>query len=195
MRSSTQKILLTLSLFAALHLAEACIDCDCGHVLPFFDYQAIALETPETEITSDFKLNIKVDSVSYLAVTEPMPHFHWTNSAWACSCNFSGESGPKYNVEKFNIYADRAFNDTLPAGASLNTLFWEVNGDAITVLKEDEALNNFWAFGELEEDIRAIQLLTQEKPNELNTPFKFRVEIVKSNGVMLTAETGDIVFK
>jgi hypothetical protein len=195
MRPVTQKIFLVLSLFAVLHLAEACIDCDCGHVLPFFDYQAIALETPETEITSEFKLNITADSVFYLAEAEPTPHFHWTSAAWACSCNFNGESGPKYTVEKFNIYADRAFNDTLPAGTSLNALFREVNGDAITILKEDEALNNFWAFGEFEEDIRAIQLLTHEKPAELNTPFKFRVEFVKSNGTVLMAETGEVVFK
>lgn len=195
MRPSTQKIFLILSLFATLHLAEACIDCDCDHVLPFFDYQALTLETPETEITSDFKLNVKADSISYLALADPKPHFHWISSAWACSCNFSGESGPKYTVEKLNIYADQAFNDTLPAGASLNSLFWALNGDAVTALEEDAAYNYFWAFGESEEDIRAMQLLTHEKPTALDTPFKFRVEIVKSNGAVLTAETGEIVFK
>ncbi|HLP92466.1 MAG TPA: hypothetical protein VK168_00435 [Saprospiraceae bacterium] len=195
MRPSTQKIVLILFLFAALHLAEACIDCGCGHVLPFFDYQALVLDTPETEIASDFKVNIKADSVSYLAVTEPRLHFHLSSSAWACSCNFSGDSGPKYAIDKLNIYADRAFNDTLPAGASLNTLFWALNGDAVTLLQKDAANHNFWAFGDSEESISAIELLTHEKPKELNVPFTFRVEIVKSNGTTLSAETGEIVFK
>lgn len=190
MRPVQQKMVIVLSLMATLHLAEACFDCGCGDVLPFFDYASIVAETPEPEVTAEFRLNIMAEEVSYLAMAAP--HFHWNNTALACSCSFNGDSGPKYTVEKLNIYADRAFNDTLPSGASLNSLFLVLNGDALSPLEENAALNYFWSF---DGEVRAIPLIMHEKPLERNTPFRFRVELLKSDGNVLNAETEEVVFQ
>ena len=200
MTTPVSKIFFLFGLYLALHIAEACRDrqeleqCPCPDVLPFFDYAALKILTPEDSISNGFKMEIQADAVTYFTVANKKTGFELINSAWACDCVWNGHEGPKYLLDKFNIYADRAFNDTLPAGASLNPIFYGDGGDVLYTIKADEPFDYFWAFGEGAENIRPIKLYTFDKPKELEVPFIFRIEMIKANGDTLRAKTGAVIF-
>jgi len=196
MKTRFSKIAFLFALYAALHFAEACdkdnrIDCACPAVLPFFDYKALKVGANSPVVSAGLDLKIEADSVEYLATAPVRTDFGIMSSAWACSCLWDGHDGPKYDIQSLNIYADRDFNDTLPAGASLNALFYQSVGDALHIMSPDYQPNGFWKF---DFGIRPIEVGTFEKPKELAVPFRFRIEIVKSTGDTLMAETGDIYF-
>ncbi|MFN0034132.1 MAG: hypothetical protein ACKVUS_03630 [Saprospiraceae bacterium] len=200
MNTRTCKIAFLMGLYVALHFFEACrnsdgSNCACPDSLPFFDYAALKITTKENPVVDYFSMEVQADSVSYLTTVRERSGFGLINSAWACSCLWDGHDGPKYRVEKFNIYADRAFNDTLLAGASLNPIFFANGGDVLILLAPDEPFDYFWAFGDGAEAIRPLKLSTFEKPAELGVPFRFLVEMIKTNGDTLRAQTGEIVFQ
>lgn len=199
MINRNSKIAFLFGFYIVLHFAEACCDnnelnCICPNSFPFFDYGALKITTPSNSVFNYFSLEISADSITYLATTHKKSGFGLINSAWACDCVWNGHDGPKYLTEKFNIYANRAFNDTLPAGTSLNPIFLGDGGDVLITLKADEPFEYFWAFGEGAENIRPIELLTFEKPEDLEVPFIFRIEIIKASGDTLHAETEEIIF-
>ncbi|GAB4490700.1 MAG: hypothetical protein OHK0019_09860 [Saprospiraceae bacterium] len=192
------KIAFLFALYAALHIAQACSknnddDCACPDVLPFFDYKAlkVAANTPSPSL--GLSLLVEADSVEYLAnAPAPKPlDFGVMSSALACSCLWDGHDGPKHEVQSLNIYADRDFNDTLPEGASLNALFFQVAGDVMQQMTPDYRPNGFW---KINSEFRPIKVITFEKPDELSVPFIFTVEVVKTNGDTLRAKTGEIYF-
>jgi hypothetical protein len=196
MKTRFSKIAFLFALYAALHFAEACsknndFDCACPDVLPFFDYKALKVGANSPTSSFGLDLTIEADSVEYLAVVPARTDFGLISSAWACSCLWEGHDGPKHGIQSLNIYADRDFNDTLPAGASLNSLFYQIGGDVLYIMSPDYQPNGFWKF---DSGIRPIEVSTYEKPTQLAVPFVFTIEVVKTNGEALTAETGEIFF-
>lgn len=196
MKNRFSKIALLFAFYAALHFVEACsknkdVDCACPDVLPFFDYRALKVGVSSPSPSFGFSLFIEADSVEYLAAATKRKDFSIMSSAWACSCLWEGHEGPKHNIQNLNIYADRDFNDTLPAGASLNGVFFHVSGDALQVMSPDYQHAGFWKF---DTGIRPIKVGTFEKPKELAVPFIFKIEVVKTNGDTLSTETGQVYF-
>lgn len=193
MPSRSSKVVFIFTLYLALHFAQACDDvCDCSAVLPHFDYKALNV-TAETPTTNLLRLLIEADSVEYLAAAPKHRHFNVMSAAWACRCASDGYDGPKNNLVSLNVYADRAFNDTLPAGASLNPVFFQLGGDVLVPMADpDYRPYDFWLLGS---EIRTLSISTSEKPTDLSVPYRFRVEAVKSTGDTLRAETGDVYFQ
>jgi hypothetical protein len=196
MKTHFSKVTFLFALYAALHFAEACskdneLDCACPDVLPFFDYKSLKVGANTPSPSLGLSLFVEPDSVEYLAVAPPRTDFGLISSAWACRCLWDGHEGPKHNIQSLNIYADRNFNDTLPEGASLNSLFFQVAGDVMQPMAPDYQPNGFWKF---DSGVRPIKLMTFEKPYELAVPFIFTVEVIKTNGDTLRAETGEIYF-
>ncbi len=105
---------------------EACIgtSCDCPNTLPFFNFEKLKVETiHQNTFGEPLRLALTADSVIFLAKCQSKwPNF--TPSAFGCSCLENGDRGPKIPILGFNIIADQDFNDSLPAGVSLNSLFF-----------------------------------------------------------------------
>lgn len=195
MKTLFPKVRILLGAYLLLHLVSACFPiCDCPKTLPFFDYAGITMSSQVQTVTSNsWQLEIAPSEITYLAEASYGPHWNLIESAWACTCDWDGAEGPKFQVDKFNIYADRAFNDTLAAGVSLNPLFYLLSGgDVLKHMAVDEPVNEFRSF---DLEISPIQLNLQEKPLELGVPFHFNVELIKSTGDTLRAEIGPIVFQ
>lgn len=198
MKTHFSKIAFLFALYAALHFAQACSknnddDCACPDVLPFFDYKTLKVAANTPSVSLGLNLSVEADSVEYLAdAPKPQPlDFDIMSPALACSCLWDGHDGPKHDLKSLNIYADRDFNDTLPEGASLNSLFFQVAGDVMQEMTPDYQPNGFW---KVDGEVRPVKLMTFEKPAELAVPFIFTVEVIKTNGDTLRAETGEIYF-
>lgn len=194
MNTFFSKVTFLFTVYLTLNFAEACkkVDCECPSVLPYFDYKSLQVEA-NTNVSSGFlRLDISADSVEYLASAK-RPEFSFLSSAYACDCALEGYNGYKYGIQSLNIYADRDFNDTLPSGASLNPIFFQSGGDVLVSM----GMSDFqpYDFHRLESGIGPLSVFTSEKPTELNTAFRFRIEIVKSSGDILAVETGDIYFQ
>ncbi len=194
MKSPTAKVVFLFALYIALHVAEACHKdaggglADCSGVLPHFDYQALKIKANTPVVSFGLTLNVEADSVVYLA-RQGAGDFRLISSAWACDPD--GHDGPRFFIKSLNIYADRDFNDTLPEGAVLNSLFYQNGGDVLYPLTPNFQPSDFWQF---ESGIRPIELGTYEKPRDLGVPFRFRIEVEKTNGEKLTAESAEIFF-
>ncbi len=196
MKNHFSKVSLLFALYVALHFAEACIsknddDCLCPDVSPFFDYRALKVGANSSSPSFGLSLLIEADSLEYLAAAPKRTDFSVMSPAWACRCLWDGHDGPKHNIQHLNIYADRDFNDTLPTGTSLNSLFFQVSGDVVRPMLPDYLPDGFWVF---DSGARPIKVMTYEKPEKLAVPFVFTIEVVKTNGDTLTAETGQIYF-
>lgn len=195
MNTFFSKVCFLFALYAAFHLAEACkkTECDCAPLLPHFDYSTIHAGAVSPVSSGLLKLLIFADSVNYLAAAPRKTDFSIISSAWACDCGSSGFDGPKFRIQSLNVYADRDFNDTLPAGASLNPIFLQSGGDYIAPMTyPDLGPPDYHA---AEAGVSPIELISFEKPESLASPFRFRIELVKMNGDTLTAETGDVYFQ
>ncbi|HRI58862.1 MAG TPA: hypothetical protein PK228_04040 [Saprospiraceae bacterium] len=196
MKTHFSKVTFLFALYAALHVAEACkkeMACDCPVTLPHFDYKSLTVEANIPVTSSLLKLTINADSVEYLASAPVRNDFSIISTAWACDCAWNGYDGAKYDIQSLNIYADRDFNDTLPEGASLNPIFFQLGGDYLVLMSMPgyQPIN----FNASEAGIYALSVSTSEKPDTLNVPYRFRVELIKSTGDTLTAETGDVYFQ
>jgi hypothetical protein len=187
--SPLAKITILLALYFAAHLLDACQICDCPNVkFPFFDYKKIALTTNNPIAMGFFTIAITPDSVDLVAQASPL-RFQVCSSAYACSCNGDGEQGDKYAPLSMDVFADRDFNDTLPAGASLRSLFkGTTQGDIFTTLSPSFRPDKFEAV------TNEIGILSNEKPIYPGEPYRFTIQWVKSNGDTLVAQTDAVIF-
>lgn len=194
MNTFFSKVCFLFAVYVAAHLAESCkkTECDCAPLLPYFDYSTIHVGANTPAPAGLFKLLVFADSVNFLAAAKRRTDFSLITSAWACDCGASGFDGPKFRVQSLNVYADRDFNDSLPAGASLNPIFFQSGGDYIAPMTyPDLGPPDYHA---AETGVSPIELITFEKPKSLAVPFRFRIELVKMNGDTLAAESGDVYF-
>lgn len=188
MKSRFAKIAFLGLVYLGLYFVEACSICDCPTVqYPFFDYRKIRLETNTPEAGSSFWINIAPDSIKVVA--QARPGLNLVSAAYACSCDADGDQGDKFAPLSVDVFADRDFNDTLPAGASLRSLFFGVTqGDILTKLTADYHPDRFYSV------TQSHSINTIERPKFLGEPYHFRIQWVKSNGDTLEAETAPVVF-
>ncbi len=188
MKSPASKISFLFALYVLLHFAEACDICDCPNPeFPYIDYKNIELEPSDPNTNVSFEIAIQPDSVLYVA--QLSPRFSLFTAAYGCSCAENGDEGDKYAPVSMDVFANRPFNDTLPAGASLRSIFWGLTkGDIVAPLSSDGFRPEPFRYAGTHYSIR-----TDEKPY-LGLPYRFSVQWVKSNGDTLRAETRAVVF-
>ncbi len=191
MKTYFSKVAFLFALYAVFHFAEACINCSCGTKVPYFDYHRISLTSNSLQIgpNGSLELFILPDSVEFVAQTCPDKSYFFSNSALACSCTVAGELGDKYDFDQLDILADKDFNDTLPAGTSLNWMFEVDDGGDLAYRLTSHASGRFEFYE------RPLHLVLFGKPMLLNEPYRFKVRLIKSTGDTLIAETGEIYFQ
>jgi hypothetical protein len=189
MRPAQKKLAFLAVFYAIALLTDACFPiCDCPDVrFPFFDYKKLAIETNDPRQEGTLAVKITPDSTVFLA--QASPRFHLISAAYGCSCNENGDMGDKYAPMAIDVFADRPFNDTLPAGASLRSIFWGgTGGDIIAPLSESFRPNKFNSVG------NEYSIYTSERPSDTSGPFHFRIQWVKANGDTLNATTDAVSF-
>ncbi len=190
MASKTTKITLLLVLYAVAHFAEACFDiCDCPKVeFPYFDYHDLQVSTNDPNADSYLAISLLPDSVDLVA--QASPGFSFMSSAYACSCIGDGEEGDKYAPVSLDIFADRAFNDSLPAGASLRSIFrGGTQGDILDLLSAPGFRPNRFDFY-----TQTYTINTYIRPIQIGEPYRFQIQWVKSNGDTIKVLTEAVVF-
>ena len=182
------KRLSMLALFCAgMYLLDAC----CGDNKPFFDYQKLTVYSAIVPFqnTADSVLALRVEpaEVEYLASAYKLTI---GTPAYGTSCPDPGEEGTKYKMTAVDIYADKNFNDTLPAGTSLSSIFF--NGRSSNTSKpiaqgvsELEFLLPQWDF----------LIYTPLEPTQPNQTFTLTVKITKSDGSVAEGKVTGVKFK
>lgn len=181
-----------LVLYVVLGVAEACIDCECSYAPPYFDFAALHSSVLSPDVNADMlEITLTPDSVSYLAGQGRGGGPGLFSPAYACSCATPGELGPKFPVTSLNITADRDFNDTLPAGASLNALFELASADfPLQRYPLDQiGLLSFWNYGFVEPPYGGTLLVTARQPDDADVPYRFTVTLTRSDGRSVSTET------
>ena len=127
-----------------------------------------------------------------LAVTKPLLT-GFMNAAYACSCSSCGDDGLKSKIKKIVVSSDAKYNDTLPAGSSLNQIFkvqdWYYYNaySRITVDTVKQKMNEGYQSFDL-------KLSAVAKPTSTAT-HRFSLSIEMENGSTITAVTKAITWQ
>lgn len=182
-----KKLGILFFLTLGLYLLDAC----CGRSTPFFDYNKLTITSSQILLTASqdtlVALRVAPDELKYLASSYRLTV---TPAAYGTTCPQPGEDGTKYKMTAIEISADKDFNDTLPAGASLNSIFY--NGRA-TGTPESVAKN----ISELEFPDPGWDFLvfTPEKPTQIDQPFDLTVKITKADGSVASGTVKNVRFR
>ncbi|MBC7777740.1 MAG: hypothetical protein H7246_20065 [Phycisphaerae bacterium] len=204
-----KQIILIAFFIIGITLIEACscfTSCGCGgapEVPNFFDFKKLSVETKQGIGTESLRIEMIPDSIEYLAMRVPeLPVVGFTSAAYGCSPNEPGYGGLKFPLTKINITANRLFNDTLPAGTSLNALFLMTTEPYIDQPDREfgsaevasvNALEMFPPFrGGYYESV--FFLVTKEHPSNPALPFKFTITMSKSDSSSVAITTEDVFF-
>jgi hypothetical protein len=185
-----RKTALLAALYLLLHLTDACIvTCDCPDVnFPYFEYHKIVVNANDPRTANSLRLQIQPDSVQLVAQAT-LPSWRFSSAAYGCKCTYDGYLGDKVAPSNIDVFADKPFNDTLPAGASLRSIFLGVTlGDIVTPLSESFRPERF---GNESGD---YSISTMHKPANTADEFRFTIQWVKANGDTLIAQSGPVRF-
>ncbi|MBK7939733.1 MAG: hypothetical protein IPJ82_22775 [Lewinellaceae bacterium] len=161
-----KKLGIIVLLCIGIHLLDAC----CGENKPFFDYSKLLVSSELLLVTATqdtlLTLSVQPDEVEYLASNYELTV---TTAAYGTSCPQPGEQGSKFKMNAVDILADKDFNDTLPAGTSLSSIFFNARSanttDPITQnLSELEFPAPEWDF------VVYTKQNPQTRPNLLHLP-------------------------
>lgn len=191
-----------------LALIQACscfTSCGCGgsdtDAPEFFDFKKITLDYKTGIGTESLRFVMAPDSIEFLAMEAVRPRWDaLISSAYACSPTEAGSSGLKFPITQINITADQVFNDTLPAGASLNALFQmatlvyddQINSDIYPYQLTN--LNDLDRFPPFSNGPSKFYLITKALPVSNTLPFKFTITLNKSDSSMVSMTSGEIFF-
>ncbi len=204
-----KQIILIAFFIVGIALIEACscfTSCGCKgfpEVPNYFDFKKLSVETKQGIGTESLRMEIIPDSISYLAMQVPeLPPVGFTSAAYGCSPPDPGNGGLKFPLTKINITANQLFNDTLPAGASLNALFLMTtepyidHPDREFGSAEVASLNALEMFPPFRGGYygSVFFLLTNERPSNLALPFKFTITLSKSDSTVIAVTTDEIYF-
>lgn len=182
-----KKLFALLCLTLGLYVLDAC----CGDKKPFFDYNKLTITSSLLLLTASqdtvVTLRVAPDDLEYLA-----SEYRLTVStpAYGTNCPQPGEDGTKYKMTSIDITANKDFNDTLPAGASLASIFY--NGRATGTpqsvaqdISELEFPDPSWDF----------LVFTPNKPAQIDQTFDLTVKITKSDGSVAVGKVNNVRFK
>ena len=189
-----KKLAVILFFLVGAGLLEACLLCQCRDVVPFFDFFTVSTTTisPAPGI-SPLSIRVAPDSLEYLAGCTT--NWQFTTAAYGCSCEENGERGPKYPITQLAITADRAFTDSLPAGANLNHLFILSGSNSDFPVYTLDAIGQlqYWDYGFYPYGSGFV-LQSDAVPDSLGVPFQFTLSITKSNGATVVTTTRPIAW-
>ena len=171
------------------HFSEACgTFCDCPTVeFPYIDYQNIIVSANDPKVDGFLLLSVAPDSLELVA--QAASPFHIMSAAYGCKCESEGSRGDKYAPIAMDVFADRDFNDTLPAGASLRSIFFgRTMGDVIDRLSPEFKPEQFNYAGNY------YSIRTEEHPKFPGEPYLFQIQWIKSNGDTLVAVSDTVIF-
>jgi hypothetical protein len=201
-----KQIILIAFFTVGIALIEACscfTTCGCGGATDgpdYFDFKKMTLEHKQGIGTEVLRLIIQPDSIQYLAMETARPLWNtWVSSAYACSPEEPGWAGLKFPLTQIKITADQVFNDTLPAGATLNSLFQMSTG---FVTQEDTelpssqlgTLNDLSRFPPFGSGPFGLYLISKAMPASTSLPFKFTVSLTKSDSSEVSITSEEIFF-
>lgn len=204
-----KQLILIFFFIAGIALIEACscfTSCGCKgapEVSAYFDFGKLSVEAQQGIGTESLRIKLLPDSIRYLAMQIPeLPLIGFTTAVYGCSPPDPGYGGLKFPMTKINITADQAFNDTLPAGASLNALFLMTTEPYIDQPNREfgsaevASLNALEAFppfrGGYNESV--FFMVTKQQPSDPALPFKFTITLTKSDSLSVAVTTGEIFF-
>lgn len=139
-----------------------------------------------------FGFIVQFDEMEYVAFQkdQSFPFPGLINSAYSCSCDENGEMGMKHKISAINIYSDQVFNDTIPKGQPLNSLFqMRTNSGGVTV-PLDSIENYPFNYRNLYE----IILTSKAVPVRFHQIYNFRIEIIKEDGSTASGTSGEMVW-
>lgn len=102
---------------AAMVFYESC--CGAPDFL-YYDIESMEVQVENNQIAPNDTLKMFMTNQKYKFLNFVASPF---SSAYALSCEFDGEGGPKYKYTEFKITSDKAVDDLHPAGTNLNDLF------------------------------------------------------------------------
>ncbi|MCC6461253.1 MAG: hypothetical protein IT260_12330 [Saprospiraceae bacterium] len=182
------KKLLTVSL---LVLGLCWLDACCSDKRPFFNYKTLAISSSLLYLTAsaDTVLALKVapDDLEYLAAA----HSNLMPAAYGGNCPQPGEDGPKFNMTSIDILADKDFNDTLPAGQSLSSLFFNGRASSTTSLPVPQIVSQL----EFPAPGFDFVVYTPVKPKNSDQTFALTIRITKSDGSVAAGKIEGVKFK
>lgn len=183
------KRLFSLFLFGiGLYWLNAC----CGENKPYFDYQKLGIISDRLLLTAtnDTVITLRVSPEDIDYFTSVCPNLPFVSSAYGNSCPAPGDEGTKFKMTAVEIFADKDFNDTLPAGTSLAGLFYD--GRAVSqsppvpqVISDLEFPTPDWDF----------VVYTPFKPKEAGEAFALTVKITKSDGSVAQGKISGVKFR
>ena len=175
-------------------LVQSCIygDDTCGDLpesLPFFTYEAIELDAPPTiRLEQNFGgfLLVQADDVDFVAQQQPTVPLGWLNGRLlACSPLPDGYEGAKFPLDSVRMTSNRPYAPSRGIDRDLRTVMRDQQTNAgILQTPQFEPFTDqtlFWEF--------------TLPPDTLFVPFRFEVELFRSDGTTLTATTGDIIWE
>ena len=192
MKNRIQKLALLFSLYVGMHFLAACFgQCRCGNVdFPFFDYHSMSVANNDPAVSSKLTLDITPTDIELLAAAEEWSiDFGFITSAMGCECIGDGGDGPKFPITSFKIFANRAFNDSLPVDSSLNTIF------TYSLYAPSTNLETPLTGPQIYDASLPLRLTTQQQPKDPETAIRFTIQLIKNGNDTLTTETGAIYFK
>lgn len=196
MKKPAAKVFFLFSLYVGLHFLAACLrdpgnDCVCPNPdFPFFDYRAISVQTNDPISIGYLRLTVKPDSIDFVVEAVRETGLEWFPSAMACSCVDNGYQGDKYGIAALDVFADRDFNDTLRTAMPLNALFYTSRSDIMASMDNPAVRPVLFQYVDEE-----LFLFLQEKPENVDQPYRFTIRLIKTNGDTLTAQTGEVRFQ
>ena len=198
-----KKMLILMAFYFGLAILDGCIvenDCNCPPLeKPFFDYSALRVQASSYSIPvaqgAFLELRIIPDSVELVAQQRRgrTPYLGLIGVAYACSCIPEGSQGDKFGIAEINVFADRSFRASIPVEQNLNALFKMETTDnqGNRVFKTLDEIGEIPGFGWQE---AAKSIITEAVPEETGAeaPYRFTIEIVKTNGERVSVETEEV---
>ena len=182
-----KKLFVLILLLAGLQLLDACCDSK-----PYFDYKKLLVESAFVPLTATgdtvLAMTVSPDQIEYIAMVQPL---RLTTPAYGNSCPDPGESGPKSAMAMLEIQAEQSFNDTLPAGKSLNNIFFDARSTSTSTPISKMDISNFefilpqWNF----------VVYTKLKPKLLSETYSFVVKVTKADGTIVQGRVTGVKFK
>jgi hypothetical protein len=182
-----KKLFLLALLCAGLQLLDSC----CDDSKPYFDYKKLLVESDFVRLTTNgdtvLAMTVSPDQIEYLASAQPL---RLATPAYG-SCADPGDSGPKSPMASVEIFAEQSFNDTLPAGKSLNYIFYDARSNntskpiALSDVSDFEFILPQWNF----------VVYTPVKPKLIDETYSFLVVVTQADGTVAQGRVTGVKFK
>jgi len=185
-----KKLFILFLLTGGFSLIDACCG---GDDSPYFDFDSLTLSNAVGSSpglgTTIVEIAVSPAGLRFFADGSAPLQFKPTERLYGQNCPDPGHEGLKNRVVDVEITANENFNDTLPAGSSLKSLFlWNYLGNVFN--KFPLSPIEFEAAG-----IFPLILQTQVKPKTLGIPYLFNITLTQEDGKKTTATTLPITFE